>query len=196
MPQYDWDYHIQLKEEKTMTLTINPLSVADAEELLTFELENRAFFESMIPGRPESYFDLNNLKKMLAELELEQAAGDCHLYLIRDEAGTLVGRVNLFSIVRSIFEKAEIGYRIGQVYNGMGYATEAVGLACLEAFEKHKLHRLEAATSTGNIGSQIVLLKNGFEFVGRRREAIKLHGIWQDDVLFERLNPVPENIRE
>jgi len=175
-----------------MNLTINLLSVTNAEEILEFELENRAFFESIIPGRAESYFDLNNLKKILVELENEQAAGDCYLYLIRDESGTIVGRVNLFSIARGIFEKAEIGYRIGQAHNGKGYATEAVRLVCLDAFEKHNLHRLEAATSIGNVGSQIALLKNGFTFVGRRREAIKLHGIWQDDILFERLNPVSE----
>ena len=110
------------------------------------------------------------------------------MYLIRNEKEELVGRVNLVSIARELFQKAEVGYRIGKEYNRKGYATEAVKLACKEGFEKYKLHRIEAGTSIKNIGSQIVLIKNGFEFIGRTRQVIKINGQWVDGILFERLN--------
>jgi ribosomal-protein-alanine N-acetyltransferase len=48
------------------------------------------------------------------------------------------------------------------------------------------LHRIEAATSPGNIASQLVLLKNSFEFWGRSRSSYLLNGVWEDTVMLER----------
>lgn len=171
-----------------MSISIHLLSKCNAEELLEFEKQNKDFFETVIPPRNENYYNIQNLKHILEEIEEEQSRGLCYMYLIRNEKKELVGRVNLFSIARGIFQKAEVGYRIGKEYNGKGYATEAVRLACKEGFEKYKLHRIEAGTSNKNIGSQIVLLKNGFEFIGRTRQVININGKWIDGVLFEKLN--------
>lgn len=171
-----------------MTVSIQLLSKYNAEEILEFEKQNRAFFETIIPPRGEDYYNIENLKQILEEIEEEQNKGLCYMYLIRNEKEQLVGRVNLFSVVRGIFQKAEVGYRIGKEHNGRGYATEAVKLVCKEAFEKYKLHRLEAGTSSKNIGSQIVLVKNGFEFIGKKRKVIKINGKWEDGILFEKLN--------
>ncbi|MCK4258343.1 MAG: GNAT family N-acetyltransferase [Halanaerobiales bacterium] len=72
-------------------------------------------------------------------------------------------------------------------FNGKGYATEAVKSAIKEAFHKYKLHRIEAGTSPNNIGSQIALIKNGFQFVGRSRKYIKVNGRWEDSIHFEKI---------
>lgn len=169
-------------------ITIEIVSKAHAQELLKFEEENREFFESILPARCDEYYSLNDLEKILEEVEREQEQGLYYLYLIRNKSGELVGRVNLFSIERGIFQKAEIGYRIGEKHNGCGYATEAVKLVLDEAFNKYKLHRIEAGTSPSNIGSQIVLIKNGFQFIGRTRQVIKINEKWEDGLLFEKLN--------
>lgn len=110
------------------------------------------------------------------------------MYLIRNELGEMVGRVNLISIERGIYQKAEIGYRIGHKYNGKGYATKAVKLAIDEAFNKYNLHRLEAGTYQDNIGSQIVLIKNGFQVIGRSKEVKMVNNKWEDSILFEKIN--------
>ncbi|WP_432662998.1 GNAT family protein [Wukongibacter baidiensis] len=169
-------------------VTIELLSKSHAQELLKFEEENRQFFESIIPARSDEYYSLDNLEKILGEIEQEQEQGFCYMYLIRNRSGELVGRVNLFSIVGGILQKAEIGYRIGEKHNGCGYATEAVRLAVDEAFNKYKLHRIEAGTSPDNIGSQVVLIKNGFQFIGRMRQVIKINGKWEDGILLEKIN--------
>ncbi|GAA0178595.1 GNAT family protein [Clostridium sediminicola] len=171
-----------------MSISIHLLSKCNAEEILEFENQNRDYFETVIPTRGDSYYNIENLKQILEEIEEEQSKGLCYMYLIRNEKGELVGRINLFSVLRGIFQKAEIGYRIGEEYNGKGYATEAVKLVCKEAFERYKLHRIEAGTSSKNIGSQIVLIKNGFEFIGRTRKVININGKWEDGILFEKLN--------
>ncbi len=171
-----------------MSISIHLLSKCNAEEILEFEKKNRDFFETVVPPRGDGYYKMENLKQILEEIEEEQRRGLCYMYLIRNEKKELVGRVNLFSIVRGVFQKAEIGYRIGKEYSGKRYATEAVRLACKEAFQKYKLNRVEAGTSSKNIGSQIVLIKNEFEFIGRTRKVININGKWEDGILFEKLN--------
>lgn len=171
-----------------MGVTIELTRMEHAQEILEFEIKNRDFFESVIPPRPNSYYDIENLNKIIKAIIDEQEQGLCYMYIIRNEEADMVGRVNLYSIYRSIYQKAEIGYRIGKDFNGRGYATKAIGLACNKAFNEHKLHKIEAGTSVGNIGSQVALIKNGFQFVGRTRDVVKLHGKWVDGVLLERVN--------
>lgn len=168
-------------------ITIEMVSKSHAEELLKFEKENKNFFEENLLPRGEGYYSLKNIKEILEEIVMEQKEGLCYMYLIRNESKEIVGRVNLSSIVGGPFQKAEVGYRIGEKYNGYGYATKAVKLVLEEAFDKYNLHRIEAGTSQSNIGSQIVLIKNGFEFIGRTRHIIKINGEWQDGINFEKL---------
>lgn len=108
------------------------------------------------------------------------------MYLIKDSLHRIVGRVNLVSVVRGAHNKAELGFRVGKEYNGKGYATEAVRLILAEAAEKHYLHRVEAGTAPENIGSQIVLIKNGFLYTGRSAEHMFFQGKWSDSLNYEK----------
>ena len=93
----------------------------------------------------------------------------------------------MVSVIRSNLNNAEIGYRIGEEHQGKGYATYAVGLLLEEAEKTHKLHRIEAGTSHNNIGSQVVLVKNGFQFTGRNSKFIYQNGQWIDSINFEKI---------
>ena len=109
------------------------------------------------------------------------------MYLIITENGEIVGRANLVSITRENSNKAKLGYRIAENHQGKGYATSAVKLVLDEATSTHKLHRIEAGTSPDNIGSQIVLIKNGFQFTGRYNQYIYQSGKWIDGINFEKI---------
>lgn len=126
---------------------------------------------------------------MLAEVIDEQNRGQRYMYLMRDEAGQVVGRINLYDISREDLPRAELGYRVGERHNGRGYATAAVALIMAEAFQRHGLQRVEASTVVDNFASQIVLLKNGFQFVGRSPSYTKVNGQWLDFVHFVKENP-------
>lgn len=167
------------------SLTLYPIAEAEAAELLRFETENRAYFERSIAGFGDDYYRLETLKQVIAERTEDWSSGKAYYYLIRDAAGELVGRVSLFGVRRGPAQRAEIGYRVAERHGGKGYATAAVGQVVKDAFEVYGLHRLEAATSPKNVASQIVLLKNGFEFWGRARRSYRLNGVWEDTVMFE-----------
>lgn len=170
-------------------VTVHLLTEADAEELLHFELENRAFFTATLFDRGDDYFNLDHIRDAIKEAVKEQEQKERFMYLVRNEAGEVVGRVNLFDLEYGDFERAEIGYRIGQRHNGKGYATKAVALVLEDAFGKYGLHGVEANTTPDNIGSQIVLIRNGFEFVGRSPEYIRIHGVWRDFVHLAKTAP-------
>lgn len=165
---------------------INLLKESDAQELFTFELKNRAFFERVGFPRGDNYYELNNFNIIIKEQIEEQKKGLSYMYLIKNHSGMILGRINLVSIVRGIFNKAELGYRMGEEHQGKGYATNAIKLVLDEAANKHKLHRIEAGTSPNNIGSQIALIKNNFQFVGRFSKYIYKNGEWCDSIYFER----------
>lgn len=167
-------------------ITLHPIKEADVTELLRFETENRAYFERSIAGFGDDYYDKKTLTKITAERAEDWETGDAYFYLIRDVAGELVGRVSLFDVQRGASQMAVIGYRIAEKHTGKGYATAAVEGVVNDAFAVYGLHRLEGMTSPSNIGSQIVMLKNGFEFWGRARRSYLLNGVWEDSVLLER----------
>jgi ribosomal-protein-alanine N-acetyltransferase len=168
-------------------VVIHLLSESDAQELFAFELKNRAFFERVGFPRDENYYEFNNFNAIIKESIEEQEKGLAYMYLVKNPIGMILGMINLGSIVRGSFNKAELGYRIGEEHQGKGYATSALKLIFDEAANNHKLHRLEAGTSPDNIGSQIVLIKNGFQFVGRFNKYIYYSGRWRDSIYFERI---------
>lgn len=168
-------------------ITLHPIAEADAAELLHFELENRAYFERAMAGFGDAYYNLETVEHTIAERVQDWRDDEAYFYLVRDAAGELVGRISLFDVRRGPLQRAEVGYRIAERHSGKGYATAAVGLVLTDAFSVYNLHRLEGVTSPTNIGSQLVLLRNGFGFWGRARSSYRLNGVWEDSVLFERL---------
>ncbi len=168
------------------TITLHPIADADVTELHRFETENRAFFERTIAGFGDDYYKLETLEQIIAERAQDWENGDAYYYLIRDEAGELVGRISLFDVQRDPAQMAVIGYRVAEEHSGKGYATKAVALVLRDAFEIYGLHRVEGMTAPANLGSQIVMLRNGFQFWGRSRSSYRLNGVWEDSVLLER----------
>lgn len=171
-----------------MSIRIENINIKNIEDIYEFELENREYFESVLPPRPEGYFEIERFEEIMKELIEEQLSGKCYMHIIRDDSGKIVGRVNLHSIEGEHVRKAELGYRIGKEYQGKGYASKAVKQVIEQGFTKYGLTKIEAGTSTENIGSQIVLLKNGFTLVGSEKKVMKINDKWVDGLLYSRVH--------
>lgn len=170
-----------------MTIEIERMSLNNIEDIYNFEVENKMFFEQGLPPRPKGYFEFGSFKMMMLEILEEQSDGTCHMHLIRDTNGEMIGRINLHSITKGKVKAAELGYRIGQKEQGKGYASKSVNLLLQKAFDDYGLTCLKAGTSTENIGSQKVLEKNGFKRIGEEKKVMKVNGRWIDGLLFEKL---------
>jgi ribosomal-protein-alanine N-acetyltransferase len=112
--------------------------------------------------------------------------------VIEDVAGSLVGTLNLNSIIRGAFQSASIGYWVARDRNGEGIATAAVAEAKRVAFSELGLHRIQGETLVDNQASQRVLLKNGFRQYGVAPDYLKIAGRWQTHVLFQVVTSDPD----
>ena len=135
------------------------MNTNDSEALYNFELLNGEYFESIGLGRGEEYYQRTNFQNSFQELLEEQKP----------------------------LNKAELGYRVGKSYQGKGYATRAVDMVLQLAADNYKLHRIEAGTGKDNIGSQTVLIKNHFRYVGCYEKYIFSDGEWADSLLYEKI---------
>ncbi|MBS4207258.1 GNAT family N-acetyltransferase [Bacillus sp. FJAT-50079] len=157
-----------------MEILIEKLHAKDLEKLFDFELENRDFFEEMVPGRGDDYYIYETFKRRNEALMNEQARGLMYFYLIKNTEGLILGRMNVVDI-----EKSEgvghIGYRVGKAYTGKGIANKGLGLF-LKTISKLGIKKILAKTTTNNIASQKVLEKNGFKYTATGTEEINLNG--------------------
>jgi ribosomal-protein-alanine N-acetyltransferase len=142
-------------------IRIRTLQPIDTEPLLTFELENRQWFERHIDARSSAFYSLEGVTEHIASYLAGLDNGTWHPLIIEDFYGKIVGRANLKDI--NILERsAEVGYRIAESACGQGLATLAVRWLIQEARSRWNLTRLVANVHAGNIGSAKVLQRCGF----------------------------------
>lgn len=155
------------------------------DALLGFELANRAFFEATINARPASYYSREGVGLAVAQAMADAYADIGYQYLVVDDAGRILGRVNLSVVKRAHFHSAVLGYRIGQAHGGKGVAGEAVRQVLEIAFGTLRLQRIEADCRIDNLASRRVLERNGFHQFGHSRRSFELGGVWYDRLHFE-----------
>ncbi|MDM5360285.1 GNAT family N-acetyltransferase [Peribacillus sp. ACCC06369] len=151
-----------------MDIYIDRLNEQDAKELFAFECNNRRFFEQTVPGRGDDYYSFGTFAIRHKELLKEQEDAISSFYLIKEDSGTIVGRINLVDI-DPINGTAQVGYRIGEAFTQKGIANEALRLLVNLAPEMN-VTQIHAKTTSDNIASQKVLVKNGFERISINEE--------------------------
>lgn len=109
-------------------------------------------------------------------------------FIFHDADDRLLGGLTISNIRRGVTQAAALGYWLGAPFTGRGYMSETVNTVAAFAFERLRLHRLEAACLPHNTASVAVLERTGFQHEGRARRYLKINGQWQDHLLFARLN--------
>ncbi|MDO7895953.1 GNAT family N-acetyltransferase [Pseudomonas citrulli] len=140
---------------------IRQLEMTDAQALLAFEVDNRAWFEAHIDARDPAFYSWAGVNEHIQRYLADFAAGTWQPFVIEDSSGRIVGRANLKNI-HSPLDTAEVGYRIGQQACGQGLATSALKHLIQEARQRWKLTQLVAYVYESNVGSRKVLERCGF----------------------------------
>jgi len=122
------------------------------------------------------------------EAEINAGRGLPWFLFMKSCPQTLLGGLTLSNIRHGVAETATLGYWMGAVFAGQGLMKEAVLAVCDCAFQKHRLHRIEAATVLENERSQRLLESCGFHHEGMARAYLKINGAWRDHHLFARLS--------
>ena len=174
------------EDSHSIALTVRS-DAGDVAALLASQREHLAPWD---PRREPTFFTRGGQRSRLAQVERDRAAGSSHRFLIL-ERGELAGEVSVTNVVRRSFQSANLGYWVAGERCGRGVATAAVAAVCTFAFGELELHRLEAGTLLHNVGSQIVLDRNGFTPFGVAQNYLRIAGAWCDHVLFQRTSEQP-----
>lgn len=164
--------------------------VQDAPLFLDFYTRNWKYLEPWSPIPPEGFHSLSFQKRRLqAYMDRYRRGDECRFGVFGTEAGkeTLVCSINLVAIERAAFENARLGYSTAEEYAGKGVTTANLQKVCSYAFDKLKLHRLEANVMPRNVASARVLEKCGFQKVGHSPAMLNICGKWEDHDMWARI---------
>ncbi|MGP0092551.1 MAG: GNAT family N-acetyltransferase [Xanthobacteraceae bacterium] len=128
------------------------------------------------------------LKRYAEDQRTDQAYA---FFLFRREDEELIGGLTLANIRRGVAQAGSLGYWMGAPFVRRGYMTAAVQALIPFTFSTLRLHRLEAACIPTNAASIRLLEKTGFSREGYAHEYLCINGIWQDHLLYARLQDDP-----
>ena len=98
----------------------------------------------------------------------------------------IVGVISLFGISPA-HRSAEIGYWLGEAYQGKGLITQACRAMCDYGFNERRLNRIVIRTATGNAKSSAVPQRLGFRLEGTLLEVVWLYDHFEDLHVFAML---------
>jgi ribosomal-protein-alanine N-acetyltransferase len=152
---------------------LRPPRRGDRDEVIRLNRASARFHRNLAapPRRPAQF---------VAYLRRCRAADYEGLLVCRMGDGAIVGSINLSQIFRGNFRSAYLGYHVGASFAGRGYMTEAIGLALRHAFQRLRLHRLEANIQPGNAASLALVRRAGFVREGFSPRYLKVGGRWRD----------------
>jgi [ribosomal protein S5]-alanine N-acetyltransferase len=157
----------------------------DYAEWAALRQESRAFLERWEPKWAPDELSRSAYRQRLrrSRYEYDQGTG-VSFFLFEKAGGRLAGGISLSNIRYGVAQSAHIGYWMGERYAGQGLMLDALHLVIPFAFDRLRLHRLEAACIPSNARSIRLLEKAGFEREGLLRSYLRINGEWEDHHLY------------
>jgi [ribosomal protein S5]-alanine N-acetyltransferase len=131
---------------------------------------------------PDSYTE-EEAKKWLNFCKESEKKKDNYLFAI-EVNGNFVGGIGLHKKMEHCFD---VGYWIAERYWGKSYATEALKAITDLALNELKIDRVQAYVFDGNIASEKVLEKCGYEYEGYIRKSHKKGDVFFNSKLFAKV---------
>jgi ribosomal-protein-alanine N-acetyltransferase len=153
---------------------------------------SRDFLTPWEPIWPADDLTRGAFRRRLKRYADDQRGDLAYAFLIfRSHDNAMVGGLTLANIRRGVAQAGSIGYWVGAPFARHGYMTAAVRALVPYCFGTLRLHRLEAACIPGNDASIRLLEKTGFTREGYARRYLCINGVWQDHLLYARLQDDP-----
>jgi ribosomal-protein-alanine N-acetyltransferase len=102
------------------------------------------------------------------------------LLVCRRDNDAIVGAFTISEIVGGIFKSGYLGYNVFAPFARQGYMAAAMPLVLRHAFNRLKLHRLEANIQPSNHRSIALVRRAGFSREGYSPKYLRICGTWRD----------------
>lgn len=163
---------------------LRPPDRADYEQWATLRAASRHFLTPWEPTWPPDALSRGHFRARLARYSDDWRTDQAYNFFIFRSDETLAGGVGLSNVRRGVAETASLGYWIGAPFARQRFMTAALPLILDFAFQRLRLHRVEAACLPSNVPSRAALLRAGFNEEGYARHYLLIDGKWQDHLLF------------
>tara|TARA_B110000444_G_C18757279_1_gene555773 strand:+ start:688 stop:1206 length:519 start_codon:yes stop_codon:yes gene_type:complete len=153
----------QYKSFQSERLIIRPTLEQDAE--LIYQLMNTPKFIKHVGDR--QLYSVEDAQKYIQDKMLAQlhSLGYSNYSLINKKNGAKIGICGLYD--REGLDGIDIGFGILPEYEGLGYAFESSSRIIKAGFEELEIQEIKAITNKENISSQSLLVKLGFDLIGK-----------------------------
>jgi [ribosomal protein S5]-alanine N-acetyltransferase len=166
--------------------------MADWTDWARLREESRHFLTPWEPTWPADDLTRAAFRRRIKRYSEDQRGDLAYAFFIfSKEDSALLGGLTLANIRRGCAQAGSLGYWMGARYANKGYMTAAVRALMPFAFGTLKLHRIEAACIPANVASIRLLERVGFRREGFARQYLCIDGVWQDHLLFARLEGDP-----
>lgn len=170
-------------------VTLRPLESRDYEQWVSLRERSRNFLAPWEPTWPADDLTKAAYRRRLRRHAEEMERDEAYPFLIfRERDEVLLGGLTLGQVRRGVAQTVTLGYWMGEPFAGRGYMSRAVRAAATYAFANLRFHRIEAACLPHNEPSIRLLETNGFKHEGLARSYLRINGMWQDHLLFARLD--------
>ena len=157
----------------------------DFDEWAILRAESRAFLAPFEPSWPNDAVTRAGFRHRLQRYAADWRSDQGYSFLLTRRADrVLLGGISVSNVRRGVAETASLGYWVGERFARQGYMTDGLRLALAFAFDRLRLHRVEAACLPHNQASRRLLVKGGFREEGYAKEYLSIDGRWQDHLLF------------
>ncbi len=129
-------------------------------------------------------YKLQDAKEFIRLSQRRKKAKTFYFFVIVwKQSKEVIGGISLAHVSRTN-KKAELGYWLCKRFWNKGIATDAVKLLLKFGFYNLKLNRIYAGTFIGNISSQRVLIKSGFQLEGKFRNSFFKYNRYIDENIY------------
>ena len=146
MALLDWmspDHDLRLEGEG---VRLRPHRNADFPEWAELRAGSRAFLQPWEPTWPADDLTRAAWRRRLAAYAHDMERGLAFPFLVfRQGDNVMVGGITLSNIRRGVAQMGSVGYWVGEPFVRRGYTADAVRAVTTFAFDRLRLHRLEAA---------------------------------------------------
>ena len=154
------------------------LRVLEKEDLTLFvEWMNKPAFWG-------EYFSPIQRTRTEMEKTFESNPMEYRQFIVEKKDGTKIGGMVHFNVLAPYGKTLEMGYALLPSERGKGYCTEAAKIMVDYLFLSKDIPCVQATTDVGNVASQKVLEKAGFQKEGTMRKRFFSNGGWRDTVMF------------
>jgi len=176
---------IRLETSRMALRAPRTIDIAELRSVLSRNADHlRPWSPSPPPGTNPLGF--TELGRSIAKQRRDWKEGTAYVFvaLLRQAREPIIGRVALTSVVRGPWQSAQLGYWIDAASVGRGLMSEGVELALAFAFDRLRLHRVQAAVMPTNQPSRRILSKRGFREEGYAERYLRIGNTWEDHVIY------------